>query len=73
LVASTSQRLVNRIIYNFVNQVVNCAHICATHVHAGAQSDVLDIFEYFDIVFGIGRRCGFIDHFCSSNVEMVMG
>ena len=37
-VATAGQRLINRVIYNFVDEVMECLNVCAPDIHAGAAA-----------------------------------
>ena len=49
MVAEACQGLVDGVVHNFINQVVQAAHVGGTDVHAGALADRLEPFEHLNL------------------------
>jgi hypothetical protein len=52
-VAAPGERFVNRVVHDFIYQMVERAGILTTDIHAGAQAYMLDPLQYLDIFFSI--------------------
>ncbi|GBD05440.1 hypothetical protein HRbin20_01023 [bacterium HR20] len=65
--AESCQRFVNRVIYNFEDQVVQATFPCVSDVHCWAFTNRLKAFECDDAFFGVLCRVGgcFCGHTCS--------
>jgi len=62
VIAEAGQRLVHRVVDDFVHQVVQPALICGADIHAGPAAHRLQAFQHLNVVFVVVSAIGFNGH-----------